>query len=369
MNDKITLPDLIDLLAAQSGTTKKESETFLKEFFALASDVITSGEPLKISGLGTFKPLWVEARASVNVQTGQPFEIPGHYKLSFTPDKSLREAVNSAFSAFGVEVLDDDVDITALQSDLPPVEPEESEEELPVKQEEKTSECVVPENRSEGDSAVEEKQTESESEVAVLPDEKDERQPDAGNMPENKGCELSEEYQTCICTNRRARWKGYISGFLSASCIMLLIGFGVVSYLWYNHPVRKPKPVAEKIADRVNQPQEPAVVMDVEERQENPETIPSGAQPAIADSKPDPVVETMRQGVYLTTLALRHYGDKAFWVYIYQENRQNIPNPNRVRIGTKIVIPPAEKYGIDARSPECVAKAVALGDEILGKKK
>ena len=114
MNDKITLPDLIDLLAAQSGTTKKESETFLKEFFALASDVITSGEPLKISGLGTFKPLWVEARVSVNVQTGQPFEIPGHYKLSFTPDKSLREAVNSAFSAFGVEVLDDDVDITAI---------------------------------------------------------------------------------------------------------------------------------------------------------------------------------------------------------------------------------------------------------------
>ena len=36
-------------------------------------------------------------------------EIPGHYKLSFSPDKAMREAVNAPFSCFIPEVLPDDV--------------------------------------------------------------------------------------------------------------------------------------------------------------------------------------------------------------------------------------------------------------------
>ena len=46
-------------------------------------------------------------------------EIPGHYKLSFIPDKVLREAVNAPFSSFSVEVLNDHVpieDMTAVPS-------------------------------------------------------------------------------------------------------------------------------------------------------------------------------------------------------------------------------------------------------------
>ena len=85
--------------------TKKEAETFLKEFFTVSTEVITSGEELRINGLGLFKPIWVEARGSINIQTGEPVEIPGHYKLSFIPDKVLREAVNAPFSSFSVAKL------------------------------------------------------------------------------------------------------------------------------------------------------------------------------------------------------------------------------------------------------------------------
>ena len=111
MNSKISLPEMVDLLSRKSDCTKKEAETFLKEFFTLATEILSSGESLKINGLGVFKPVWVGKRNSVNVQTGQPCEIPGHYKLSFTPDKSMRDAVNAPFACFEAEVIADDVDI------------------------------------------------------------------------------------------------------------------------------------------------------------------------------------------------------------------------------------------------------------------
>ena len=105
MNEKISFPDLVALLAAKLNVTKKEAEAFLKEFFTISTEVISSGEELRINELGVFKPIWVEPRASVNVQTGEPVEIPGHYQLSFVPDKVLREAVHAPFSAFSVEIL------------------------------------------------------------------------------------------------------------------------------------------------------------------------------------------------------------------------------------------------------------------------
>ena len=100
MNNKLTVVDIADLVSAKSGMTKKESELFVKEFFALATEVISKGESLTINGVGSFIPVWVETRTSVDVNTKQPIEIPGHYKLSFTPDKTMRDAVNAPFAAF-----------------------------------------------------------------------------------------------------------------------------------------------------------------------------------------------------------------------------------------------------------------------------
>ena len=64
MNEKISFPDLVGLLSSKMNITKKEAETFLKEFFTVSTEVITSGEELRINGLGLFKPIWVEARAA-----------------------------------------------------------------------------------------------------------------------------------------------------------------------------------------------------------------------------------------------------------------------------------------------------------------
>lgn len=63
---------------------------------------------------------------------------------------------------------------------------------------------------------------------------------------------------------------------------------------------------------------------------------------------PAAVTDTVRGTRYLTTMAKAHYGSKLFWVYIYQENKSTIPDPDNIPNNTVVVIPPAEKYGIKA---------------------
>jgi hypothetical protein len=65
----------------------------------------------------------------------------------------------------------------------------------------------------------------------------------------------------------------------------------------------------------------------------------------------------MRRGEFLTAIALREYGNKAFWIYIYEENKDHIFNPDNIPVGTMIRIPPATKYGIDAGDPASVDRA------------
>ena len=77
-----------------------------------------------------------------------------------------------------------------------------------------------------------------------------------------------------------------------------------------------------------------------------------------------PVIETIRSGVFLTTLARKYFGHKAFWVYIYEENKDVIKNPNQVPIGTRLTIPSASKYDIDANNRTSDENAKALAAKI-----
>ena len=73
----------------------------------------------------------------------------------------------------------------------------------------------------------------------------------------------------------------------------------------------------------------------------------------------------IQTGDRLTLISLKYYGHKIFWVYLYLANKESIPNPNSVAIGTKIHIPVPETYNIDANDEQSIRKAAALQTEIL----
>lgn len=100
MDAKLNHSDLSALLAKDAGMSLVKAELFTKTFFDLIIEGLEQDGVVKINGLGTFKITDVASRSSVNVNTGEKFEIKGHKKLVFTPADSLKDSVNQPFAMF-----------------------------------------------------------------------------------------------------------------------------------------------------------------------------------------------------------------------------------------------------------------------------
>ena len=105
---KITLQMLSEMMANNSGRSKSSAESFVRTFFTTVKEALQNDNIIKIKGFGTFKLVVVSARESVNVNTGERVNIAGYNKITFTPDKTLKDRVNKAFAQFDTMVLDDE---------------------------------------------------------------------------------------------------------------------------------------------------------------------------------------------------------------------------------------------------------------------
>lgn len=415
MNQKITFPELIELLAHKQRCSKREAENFLRELMTTMTDVVSSGESLRINTLGTFKPVWVEDRVSVNVQTGEPYTIPGHYKLTFTPVKAVREAVNEPFACFVVETLPDDapcvdvpqnsdeIEVDSVGDDTEDVveipegpardedaEPTVVEEEMP-----QTAPVVVPEIFDETelkrDAVVEEEDNELSEESVDVPQlevvetaeveqsEQEVEQPEQlpEQEPEQEPEQASDAPIECVDEARveekdvdnfdesvkKAYRKGLLIGVVVAVALVGLLGVGVYLYHKFALPhVEVPVVHHPMVADSSNILVDTVPTIVVED---SVDTVLYNGDVDVVDAAVAPVVtDTVKRGVFLTNISLRHYGHKAFWVYIYEENKNIISNPDNVAAGTVVVIPPAHKYGIDATDTMAVNMALDIADKI-----
>lgn len=124
---KIFMAELADMLAQKAGISKREAQQFLTDFVETIQDGVNNDKLVKIKGLGTFKVIDVDARESVNVNTGERVTIDSHQKLTFTPDAAMKELVNKPFSQFETVVLNDGVEF----DDEPEVEEPTIAEETP----------------------------------------------------------------------------------------------------------------------------------------------------------------------------------------------------------------------------------------------
>ncbi len=125
--DRISIQELSAILTVKSGLKKKDAERFATTLFEVVKDGLVSDRLVKVKGLGTFKVIDIEARESVNVNTGERVLIEGHEKISFTPDSTMKELVNKPFSQFETVVLNEGVEF-----DDAPTIAEPAEEELIV---------------------------------------------------------------------------------------------------------------------------------------------------------------------------------------------------------------------------------------------
>lgn len=113
---KLSPADLAAALARRGSLPRRYCEDFVRSFFEVIEDGLVHDNLVKIKGFGTFKVVDIDARESVNVSTGERFEIASHTKVSFTPDTSLRDAVNKPFLAFQTVVINDGTDVKKMEA-------------------------------------------------------------------------------------------------------------------------------------------------------------------------------------------------------------------------------------------------------------
>lgn len=350
MNEKITFHQLAEELSGLTGGTQATSELFIKEFFAAITEALKNDGNVKIKNFGTFMLSDVD-------------DVP---VVKFVPDKEIAEAINMPFSCFEAVELNDDVTDDMLESVDSDNVPEEHRQE--------DTETADMEVETEPDSQDETGNDDEQSDVDITACEDDNIAPDEtdnnatvedGNRDEEK---LSEDIVTTASvdetpvleeesvdedypnqSNRKAVW--------IAAVICLLAGL-VAGYSLY--PVLNDRhytdisTITEQAVDSVATPDECTVEKDT-----------------VADEiEDDSIIEhtvtydTISKNRFLTTMSREYFGRMEFWVYIYEENKENLGNPNRIKPGTVIKIPSAEKYGIDKDNPECIAAAELKAVEI-----
>ena len=106
---RVAINDLAKLLAQKNGIWQKDAKLFVNSFFEAIQACIERDGQVKVKGLGTFKVIDIEARESVDVNSGERLVIKSHQKISFTPDAAMKELVNKPFSCFDTVELDDGV--------------------------------------------------------------------------------------------------------------------------------------------------------------------------------------------------------------------------------------------------------------------
>ena len=173
-------------------------------------------------------------------------------------------------------------------------------------------------------------------------------------------------YDEIAALERKATVKGFLWGVVAT-----LVLCGVAAFLYIDYTGKREAQPAELVDDSVQQPQAaPAKVAQPEAKSDTaarqPKAVQKPEQQKEADSSKQPTVyDTTSRNYVLSKMAQKHYGNQCFWVYIYQENKNKIKDPNNIPEGTRLVIPAKEKYGIDSRDKASRDKAKKIAYTLL----
>ena len=88
--------ELVERIAADHGVAKDHVRKLLDSTFQTITAAAVRGEEVAIGGFGKFKVSDRAERQGRNPITGETLTIPAGRKLSFSPAKPLRDALNGA---------------------------------------------------------------------------------------------------------------------------------------------------------------------------------------------------------------------------------------------------------------------------------
>lgn len=378
----MSLPQLIDSLIATGIADSATIRNFIQEFTAIIEGTLARGESVSVKGIGTFHAV----------------EVADELYIEFAPDATLAETVNAPFSIFEpVELPDNLTDADMETAEMacnetepasrpcpPPIPPRR---EAAAPEPAATSPVSAPAPDPIIETPVQPEHAEPEHKTAAPgPDNNEPEQAPHNTLP-TKEIEKIIEHERVV--EVRDHSSHHTLHIVIASLLSLVAGLAIGYFANNRLNLSHIKNVNIE-AEGVN------VISKTEAKEGKSATADSLASVAAGHSDSIPadtvspgqgptavepeaktvetpraaiVTDTVKANRYLTTMARRHYGKKIFWVYIYEENKNIIDDPDHIAPNTVVVIPPAEKYGIKAGDKESEADAMRRAQAIVNSQK
>ena len=89
-----TTTEIADKIAAEENLTKAQAKAIVESVFKQVTDAARSGTETSIPGFGMFKVKDTPAREGRNPSTGATIKIAASRKLTFSPAKAVKDALN-----------------------------------------------------------------------------------------------------------------------------------------------------------------------------------------------------------------------------------------------------------------------------------
>ena len=286
MSEKIKFSELVANIALETGAPKRVIRDMLAEMVGLTKEGLNRDGYVNLGGLGRFTLKWHEARAGRNPRTGEAIDITARNSVYFKAEAALRKHINRAYAH--------------LSSDI--VEAEITEEPAESAQPEKISEHEL-----------------------KMP--KPTPSPPAPVVSERKSGSL--------------KWLWLI---VPAIIIVLLFVF------WPDQKEQKAL-TDETVAANVVEEAVPVQEEEIEPVEILSEEATPVQQRVTAQPEAEPVVEEVvyeipggnhiiKSGDKLWTVSQDFYKQGYLWPNIYRVNVSEISNPDLLKIGEEILVPP-----------------------------
>lgn len=352
MNPSIPQNKLASILAQRLSMTPEEADRFITEFFRLGA------ESMKESG-------------GVDIKSFGKFHVSAE-SVEFFPAEEVADTVNEPFSFFESVELKENVtkeileeatstaqtEASAINDRISPETAVESSDELGNHNIPAMPQRIDPLPSEDSPAAPDEAETIESSPVGGSMGKKEESE----EKPSADGSDRTEPeviYETVYQTRP---WPvilgvvlgvivGFIIGFLVSGAIKTSSGNTLVTNETVT-PEDIDGPTAT-VADSISE----NVLADT--LRISPDTVSANISTRASEKEPEVAVvyDTVTPHRFLATMAREHYGVMEYWIFIYEENRSSLPaNPNRITPGTRVIIPPVDKY-------------VPSGDRTEGRKK
>ncbi|MBO6074728.1 MAG: HU family DNA-binding protein [Paludibacteraceae bacterium] len=349
MAEHLTMVSLRRALSARAGVSEKVADDFLSALTGCIQEGLQQDGKVSVNGLGTFSTQDVPARESVNVATGERFTIEGYKKVVFAAGSGKPRAKSQE---------------SAISNDIDPIQKlgEQAEEIKDILGELSAMSAEPAEH------------TEATPIPVAVPIEVPVEVP-AETIKSTEVTEPMEEKE-----EKKKPFNPWLTGLITIGvfAMLLVIAYFILRHKIVNWADGMRTSIEQRVGDEpaVSNQQPTVTLPEVTETTEAPETTEVPAQPLspwFDDSQRKFTeflpTETVAQDSRLAWIAKKRYGEKAYWVFIYEVNRDRLKSPDYVLPGAMLRIPKLPKELSNPNDPDVKALLERLSDKYLGGKR